>query len=155
MTPSRPLLPLADAPIAEVHRAGLTGPQDIGHVHGALAELWQLGAPAGPTDERWRLEFEIAVAEVAANVARHVASHSVQVTFAFTASLNHTAVAAVFEDSGVEPRLPDRIGLPDAAAETGRGLAIAQRCLDTLRFERVDLVNRWLLIKGRDHFATD
>ena len=148
-------MPLADTPIAEVHRAGLTGPQDLPHVHAALAELWSLGAAATPSDERWRLEFEIAVAEVAANVARHVAAHPSSVTFTFTVSLHSTQVAGVFEDAGVEPRLPEHIRLPDAAAEAGRGLAIAQRCLDILRFERVGVRNRWLLVKGREHLAAE
>lgn len=141
-------MPPAETPIAEVRRGGLEGPEHLAHVHDALAELWRLGAQALPSDDQWRIEFEIAVAEIAANVAQYVASHPTPVTFSLVLVLHHSEAVAVFEDAGGEPILPEAINLPDETAEAGRGLAIAERCLDVLRFERVQAVNRWNLVKN-------
>lgn len=142
-------MPPDEHPVATVLRHGLDGPERLESVHEALLELWSSGAPNTSPDARWRIEFEIAVAEVAANVARHVSTDPMPLTFSMQLALHHTRVEAHFEDRGPEPTLPVNPELPDAGAEAGRGLVIARQCLDQLWYERVAEWNRWHLVKHR------
>jgi serine/threonine-protein kinase RsbW len=141
-------LPPDDSLITQIRRDGLDGPQHLETVHEALRELWAAGA-ALFTDARWRTEFDIAVAEIAANVARHVASHAEGLSFSMQLTLRSEQADALFEDPGRAVVLPAEIAAPDMYAEAGRGLALAQQCLDVLQYERDGDLNRWYLVKCR------
>jgi serine/threonine-protein kinase RsbW len=53
-------------------------------------------------------------------------------------------------DDGVPvPIDPSAARLPDALAESGRGLALVQMVVDDLRYERVADQNRWTVRRGR------
>ncbi|BDB61436.1 MAG: ATP-binding protein [Rhodococcus sp. (in: high G+C Gram-positive bacteria)] len=100
-------------------------------------------------DESDRVQFEIAVAEIAANIIEH-AGRGRAVSVTLTLELHPDRLEAVFVDDGAPARVDLRsVELPDALAERGRGLAIALAALDELRYRRQVGTNRWLLICHR------
>ena len=115
----------------------------LADVHKLLADAWE----AFPdVVERDRLLFELAVQEVAANIVEHAGCGSCSVEITVTAD----EVSGVLSDDGppVEICLK-RTRMPDAMAEGGRGLAMAQSALDTLRYTREPNENVWRLVRRR------
>lgn len=136
-------------------------PDPLGPVHAALASLWAAADAAlrPPPDATWRGEFATAVAEIAANIARHAYSDRTQLAFEFRWMLHPGGVSAQFRDGGrplaatlpaalpvAVPHGPDASD-PHAMPESGWGLALARAALDELRYDRADGENRWLLVK--------
>jgi serine/threonine-protein kinase RsbW len=119
------------------------GPELLEPVHDLLARLW---ADEPGVDERDRVRFEIAVAEVAAVVAEHGAgAGAARVSLRLSSSPDR--IQAVFEDDGapVEAR-PERP--PAGDAERGRGLLLARAAVDRFSYERDGATNRWVLVLG-------
>lgn len=117
------------------------GPELLEPVHDLLARLW---ADEPGVDERDRIRFEIAVAEVAANIAEHGAG-AARVSLRLSSSPDR--IQAVFEDDGapVEAR-PEQP--PAGDAERGRGLLLARAAVDRFSYERAGATNRWVLVLG-------
>ena len=117
------------------------GPELLEPVHDLLARLW---ADEPGVDERDRIRFEIAVAEVAANIAEHGAG-AARVSLRLSSSPDR--IQAVFEDDGapVEAR-PEQP--PAGDAERGRGLLLARAAVDRFSYERDGTTNRWVLVLG-------
>jgi serine/threonine-protein kinase RsbW len=117
------------------------GPELLEPVHDLLARLW---ADEPGVDERDRIRFEIAVAEVAANIAEHGAG-AARVSLRLFSSPDR--IQAVFEDDGapVEAR-PEQP--PAGDAERGRGLLLARAAVDRFSYERDGATNRWVLVLG-------
>ena len=117
------------------------GPELLEPVHNLLARLW---ADEPGVDERDRIRFEIAVAEVAANIAEHGAG-AARVSLRLSSSPDR--IQAVFEDDGapveVRPEQP-----PAGDAERGRGLLLARAAVDRFSYERDGATNRWVLVLG-------
>ena len=117
----------------------------IDRVHDALDELFR--RTPGVDDEDAML-FRLAVSEVATNVVEHAqAREPVHVTVELDA--DDAALSAVFIDTA-DPALIDLHGvsMPDEAAESGRGLAIALATLDELVHE-TERGNTWRLRRVR------
>ena len=113
-------------------------------VHDALARFWSLLDDM--PDQRWRLLFETAVAEVAANIVEHAEPPY----FTMRIRMGSDCVIAEFTDSGkgwAGPTGPAAI-LDDLSAERGRGLTLAGTAVDEVAYERQGLVNRWRLTKN-------
>jgi len=113
-------------------------------VHDALARFWSL-LEEGP-DQRWRLLFETAVAEIAANIVEHARPPF----FTMRLRVGTGCVIAEFSDSGRGwdgPRGPAAV-LDDLSAERGRGLTLAEAAVDEVAYERQGLVNHWRLVKN-------
>lgn len=125
-------------------------------VHATLARFWgELAASdEGGPGLRWRLLFEVAVAEVAANIVEHAGAREL----VFRVRGDEGRVVAEFEDRGrrwngtelvVQPA--DGAGDPGGwhgdLAERGRGLGLARRAVDEVRYEREGSCNRWLVAK--------
>jgi serine/threonine-protein kinase RsbW len=111
-------------------------------VHATLSRLWQ--GLAEPPPDRWRMLFEIAVAEVAANIIEH----AVPATMTMRLRLDERQVVAEFTDTGrgwSGPPAAER--LLDEVAERGRGLALARTALDDMAYQRTGDVNHWRLVK--------
>jgi serine/threonine-protein kinase RsbW len=107
-----------------------------------MTRFW--GRISHPPDERWRMLFEIAVAEVAANILEHALPP--QMTFRLRAG--NGWVSAEFTDSGAGwggPSQPRDV--IDVLAERGRGLAMASVAVDEVVYERLGEVNHWRLVK--------
>lgn len=97
-------------------------------------------------DESDRTQFEIAVAEIGANVIEH-AGRGDPVSLTLRLHLFPDRLEAEFVDDGAPARVDLRsVELPDALAERGRGLAIALAALDELRYRRKAGTNRWVLV---------
>lgn len=97
--------------------------------------------------KRWRLEFETAVAEIAANIIEH-ANPAARGDFSMHLFYSGESVSARFVDSGLP--FTHTITAPppaDPLAETGRGIAIARAALDRLHYQRQDNRNVWTLEK--------
>ncbi len=114
----------------------------LSRVHEALSRFWPRLMPQ-PTEE-WKLLFELAVAEIAANIIEH----SRPEVMGLRLTLTMGRVSAEFTDRGrlcVSRALP---ALPvDDEAERGRGLALARTAVDELHYERTGSLNCWRLVK--------
>lgn len=111
-------------------------------VHRTMARFWDGFSP--PVDERWRLLFEIAVAEVAANILEHAVPPQITLML----RVRDGSVSADFLDTGSvwgSPQEPRRI--VDELAERGRGLTIANTAVDEVAYERLGEMNHWRLVK--------
>lgn len=97
-------------------------------------------------DDSDRMQFEIAVAEIGANIIEH-AGRGRPISLTLQLTLFPDRLEAVFLDDGAPARVDLRsVELPDALAERGRGLAIALAALDELRYHRRSDTNRWTLV---------
>ena len=119
------------------------GPELLEPVHDLLARLW---ADEPGVDERDRIRFETAVAEVAANIAEHAAAAgAARVSLRLSSSPDR--IQAVFEDDGAPVETgPDQPAAGDA--ERGRGLSLARAAVDRFSYEREGATNRWVLVLG-------
>ena len=119
------------------------GPELLEPVHDLLARLW-VDEPG--VDQRDRIRFETAVAEVAANIVEHGAAAGAE-RVSLRLSSSPDRIQAVFEDDGapVETR-PDQP--PAGDAERGRGLSLARAAVDRFSYEREGATNRWVLVLG-------
>lgn len=117
-------------------------------IHGALEHVWAAGEDRGIRPAlRARMEFDLAVIEVATNICEH-AGPAGGVTFELELSLYADRIEARFEDDAGPPVLPARAEMPPHTAESGRGLAIVQRAVDEMRYERLGGRNNlWFLRK--------
>jgi serine/threonine-protein kinase RsbW len=110
-------------------------------VYDALEALWEKSPQVGDED---RTLFTLAVSEVAANIVEHAQSREpIRVRVAL--EVTGDAATAVFTDTA-DPALIDLgdVSMPDADAESGRGLALALATLDELVHE-TDNGNTWRL----------
>ena len=111
-------------------------------VHATLARFWT--GLERPPDEQWRLLFEVAVSEIAANIVEH--AHPPVMIFRLTC--RDRRVVAEFQDSGAGWNgRPGPAEVLDEIAERGRGLAMARTAVDEVAYRRVGTVNHWRLIK--------
>ena len=120
-------------------------PAALVRVHEAIALLWQRTCPAPAHD--WRRRFELAVAEVAANIIEHARPAEISLRL-------HVApewVSAEFGDDGLRCECPPppagAAGGERGLAERGRGLWLVRIAVDEIRYERDGGLNRWRLVK--------
>lgn len=101
---------------------------------------------ADDVDEEARMQFEVAVAEIAANILEHAGGGD-PVTFTLELGLSPDRLEARFTDDGTPARVDLRaVEMPDVFAERGRGLAIALAALDELEYRRRQGNNMWRLV---------
>jgi serine/threonine-protein kinase RsbW len=136
----------------ELRVDGTAEPAWLDDVHGALARLWS-AAPDVP--ELDRLRFETAVIEIATNIVRHTVPGAATPGSTTPAVIRATAVLravpglveAVLSDDGAEVEVDLDPAPVDDLAESGRGIALVQRAVDTLELRRVDDRNTWRLTR--------
>jgi len=111
-------------------------------VHYTLEGFWQrLGEGAA---EEWKMLFELAVCEIAANIIEHARADVMQFDISITRDGNR--VIAEFIDTGRPyPKTAKRAR--DENEERGRGLLLAEKVLDELIYERTGATNNWRLVK--------
>lgn len=130
---------------ADLRWEGIVDDALVDHVHDALDELFLRTPGVGDEDA---MLFRLAVSEVAANVAEHAqAREPIHVTVELDA--DDEALSAVFSDTA-DPALLDlsAVSMPEADAESGRGLAIALAACDELIHE-TEGGNVWRLRRRR------
>ncbi|WP_066520120.1 ATP-binding protein [Curtobacterium ammoniigenes] len=121
-------------------------PTDVTAVHEFLAGVWAVD-PSVTEDERMALE--LALVELTSNVLEHAADDN-GVRCRLVLRIEDTAITASLRDSA-EPgtlSLTTR-AMPDAFAESGRGLALVQMLVDRLQFDSSNGVNEWTIERGR------
>ena len=137
---------MADEPRTTRTLDACARPECLDRVHALLGELWE---DAPDIDFSARMRFEIAVAEVAANIVEHAGSPEQGVVDLNLRLMSFDdRVEARFRDTG---RAADvdlaTARLPEDAAEDGRGLAIALAAVDEVSYERDGDVNCWLVVQ--------
>ena len=121
-------------------------PDPLGAIQGELDTLWSLH-PHVPDDVRIRMA--IAAAEVGANILEH-AQGGRPGRIRMRSELVGDQVHVTFTDNGPPADIDlTSVAMPEATAERGRGLALAQTVLDQLAYRCDDLGNQWTLISQR------
>jgi serine/threonine-protein kinase RsbW len=98
-------------------------------------------------DDANLMHFEIALAEIGANVLTHGRPNNVDPPIEYDLQLDHDTARASFIDRG--PAVVDFAtrAMPDSDSESGRGLPMARWLLDELLYKRDGEVNTWRLVK--------
>jgi serine/threonine-protein kinase RsbW len=120
------------------------GPATLAAIDAALERTW-LAYPHVP--HAIRMHMGIATAEIGANIVEHAVA-SRQICLAMDVAVLSDRIQVEFTDDGDELPAPVDLGsvrMPEAMAERGRGLALAQAVLDELTYRRTRL-NHWTLV---------
>jgi serine/threonine-protein kinase RsbW len=100
----------------------------------------------GP-DDRNLMHFEIALAEIGANVLTHGRPAGTDPPVQYRLWLDEDLAKASFVDGGPPVEEVLSRAMPDATSEAGRGLPMARWLLDELLYKRDGEVNQWRLVK--------
>jgi serine/threonine-protein kinase RsbW len=121
-------------------------PDCLAKVHNLLAEMWTASTDVSELD---RMMFETAVIEIAANIVQHgTAEGPINCNVIF--EIYPDRIDAHFKDDGVTVHVDIAAAqMPDALAESGRGLAMAKAAVDVLTYERLNGDNFWKLSRTR------
>jgi serine/threonine-protein kinase RsbW len=93
------------------------------------------------------MHFEIALAEIGANVLTHGRPNNVDPPVEYELRLEQdTALASFIDRGGAVLDFATR-AMPDTESESGRGLPMARWLLDELLYKRDGETNRWKLVK--------
>jgi serine/threonine-protein kinase RsbW len=98
-------------------------------------------------DDRNLMHFEIALAEIGANVLTHGRPSGTDPPVEYRLWLDDDTAHASFVDGGPAVEEVLSRAMPDPASETGRGLPMARWLLDELLYKRDGEVNQWRLVK--------
>ncbi|MFN3601972.1 MAG: ATP-binding protein [Dietzia sp.] len=130
-----------------------TGGGALDRVLDLVGEMFE----AGRVEEEARLRFEVAVAEIGANIIEH-AGDGGPVSLTLVLELAPDRLEARLTDDGGPAKVDlPAVQMPDVFAERGRGLAIALQVLDELEYRRRDGSNQWRLAcyRGRGEDQPD
>ena len=124
----------------------VTGPDTLDEIQCCLDEFW---SAHHELPDAVRMEVNIAVAEVGANIIEH-AGKGGPVPIRMELRLFAGEVQVDFNDKG----LPADVDLattemPIEIAERGRGLALTQAIMDRVSYVRDDTGNHWTLVSKR------
>jgi serine/threonine-protein kinase RsbW len=128
----------------EMSTEGRADSDGLEDVHALLERFWSIG-PA--VDEGWRMMFETALAEIAANTVEHSRIEGRPTSLRVRLRAFPDRVEACLQDDGslIDVRLDRR--LPDERATRGRGLTIARSMVDELSYSREGDLNSWQIVK--------
>jgi anti-anti-sigma factor len=135
---------LADAPPIAVELAlRMSDPAaQLDALHEGLTNF--LDSLFKPPPPEWRMLFELAVSEIAANIIEHARPPSVHLHL----GIQGGSVVAEFTDAGKGwDGPPGPAEVVDQLLERGRGLSLAKTALDEMAYERTGQTNRWRLAK--------
>jgi hypothetical protein len=124
--------------------------EHLGAIHAAFERIWEVALDWFPTPPGvvWRAEFETALAEIGANIVKHASPPEEPCRMRLEMGLYSDRIEAVFADNGLPATIPDESAAPADDQESGRGLFIARRALDSVDYERTsDGENTWRLVK--------
>ena len=125
-------------------------PDTVDVVHSMLAELW---AERPDVEARDRFAFETAVVELAGNVLQH-ASSPTTIVCTLGVTVDEVSLRALLVDTADPPGIDTAPReMPDALAESGRGLALIQALVTTFEYERSASRNVWSLRRERSAVA--
>ncbi|MET0704160.1 MAG: ATP-binding protein [Mycobacterium sp.] len=123
----------------------VTGPDTLTELQHTLDLVWA----AEEVPDYTRLCMDLAVSEIGTNIIEHSGSGQ-PMQLRMVVTLLPDTVSVVLSDDG-HPIVIDlsQTAMPGDFSDRGRGLAIAHRVLDELRYTRNDAGNRWLLMRRR------
>jgi serine/threonine-protein kinase RsbW len=115
-------------------------PDDVDTVHSMLASVWEESEAVSLRD---RFSFETALVELASNVMRH-ANPGSGVSCHLAITVFPDRIEATLTDSG-KPGDVELAGrtMPDALAESGRGIPMIKALVDELDYDSGDDGNSW------------
>ncbi|ORM28677.1 ATP-binding protein [Williamsia sp. 1135] len=122
-------------------------PDTVERVHLLLSEL----LAAAPVNDMDAMQFELALAEIAANIIEHAKNaDGGRVSIRVELEVRPDSIVAKLSDDGEQARVDLKsVELPDELSERGRGLAIALTVLDELSYRRAGHRNQWTLVRNR------
>ncbi len=136
----------SDDPV-EVRVEGTADPSWVEQVHAACDELW-LRAPGTPEPDR--LRFETAVIELATNVVRHTRPDGPDpVRTEVVLRSAGPRLEAELADTGTAVPVDLDPGPVDDLAESGRGIRLVLRAVDSLSLDRERGRNVWRVVRTR------
>jgi serine/threonine-protein kinase RsbW len=121
-----------------------TDPASLEKVHALLQRFWSRGPDV---DEVWRMMFETAVAEIAANILEHSRRDRGARMLRLSLTAFGDRVEAWLQDDGLGVDVSLDTPLPLESAQRGRGLALVKSMVDEFSYARSDDMNRWLIVK--------
>jgi len=99
-------------------------------------------------DDRNLILFETALAEIGSNVLIYTGKHGTTgPPVEYALRLESDTATAFFTDHGPPIHNQEARAMPAPTSEAGRGLAIARKVLDELKYKRDGEVNTWRLVK--------
>lgn len=122
---------------------GMAVPEGLEDLHDLVERVGRDNVHVSPGDLAL---LETAVIEIAGNVVEHGRPEG-RVRWTFSLSVHADRLEAVLADDGLAVSALEG-AMPDVMAESGRGLALARRALDSLDYDRVDGTNRWRLVRA-------
>jgi serine/threonine-protein kinase RsbW len=123
-----------------------TPPDDVELVHDLLDSLFAERADVGARD---RMEFETALVELVSNVIQHAVS-TTAVLCRLVVTVDDDALRAELVDTADPPGVDTGPReMPDAFAESGRGLALISALVTAFDYERTSSRNLWSISKDR------
>lgn len=126
---------------------GFAVPAELDRVH----RLLEIAAADHPeVDATDLMLFETAVIEIANNVVEHGRPHG-EVSWRFLLTIDAREMRADLYDSAQEVAVDLHAVMPEADAESGRGLSLANALLDEISVERTGSGNHWRLVR---HLST-
>jgi serine/threonine-protein kinase RsbW len=118
------------------------GPAALEQIHAALEAFWRKHEQV---PQHIRNEISIATGEIAANILEHARA----VTVWMELHARPDAIEIEFTDGGDPIDIDlDAASMPDAMAESGRGLALAQAALRLLSYFRDEVGNHGRLVSN-------
>ena len=123
-----------------------TPPDDIDLVHDLLDSLFTERSDVGARD---RMEFETALVELVSNVIQHAVS-TTAVLCRLVVTVDDDVLRAELIDTADPPGVDTGPReMPDAFAESGRGIALIQALVTVFDHERTASRNLWSISKDR------
>jgi serine/threonine-protein kinase RsbW len=123
-----------------------TPTDDVDVVHNLLEGVWAKSPSVSATD---RLSFETALIELSSNVIRHADGGS-GIHCVLTVGVSDARIEARLTDTGVASDVElDGRTMPDAFAESGRGIALIKALVDEVEYVRSGSINHWRISRSR------
>ncbi len=125
-------------------------PDSVDTVQDALATVWGYVPDLSAADQ---MAAELAIVELAANVVQH-ANMGDPIDFTLTVVVYDDRIETTVTDEGRVDHVDLRErAMPDGDAERGRGIPIMQSLADSLEHRRIDGLNHWTVVRGRQAAA--
>ena len=121
-----------------------TDPASLEKVHALLQRFWSKGPDV---DDVWRMMFETAVAEIAANILEHSRRDRGARMLRLRLSAFGDRVEAWLQDDGLGVDVSLDAPFPLESAQRGRGVALVRSMVDEFSYARSEDMNRWLIVK--------
>ncbi|SDK73791.1 serine/threonine-protein kinase RsbW [Nocardioides sp. YR527] len=122
---------------------GFAAPDQLDHVHALLERAGREHPEIDPID---LMLFDTAVIEIANNVVEHGRPRG-KVRWRLTVSIGEAEIVADLYDSAQPADVAFDTAMPEADADSGRGLPLACALLDELTVTREPGANRWRMVR--------